>query len=226
VTQWLRSRCCAKLEIYTTRSLPLKKECSRTTIGNMSQKRPRLMQAFGKVPEPRVEVAPSVTSAVSSKATAFMLPPTLSKYGLTVPTAPLKVHESKGPVITISQAKKPSFTFGSPVVNDKPVTGFAFLGYSLSKGGDSAPPTGCFGRIAEARAFYTLKNSKLFTAIDKVPSATPDVTIEVPMSELGSSWGEMEIPTLALASNTNALLRSRTRLFPRPCHICPTSASL
>ena len=132
------------------------------------------------------------------------LPPTNTKYDSGIPVAMLKAHDAEGPVITISQPKKPSFTFGSPTIGDKPVGGFAFAGYELVKGGDSAPPTGSFGYAADARSAYALRSGKLYPDRSKLSTTTEDDNIVVPMSDLGGTWGETKIPTITLASNTNA----------------------
>ena len=172
-------------------------------------KRIKLAGAFSTVPTPRVEVPPIASTAVTASKTAvYTMPPAIAKYDSGIPVALLKAHDAQGPVVTISQPKKPAFTFGSPIIGDKPVGGFAYLGYELVKGGDSAPPTGSFAHAADARSAYALKSGKLYSDRNKLSSATADATINVPMSDLGGTWGETKIPTITLASNTNALFNN------------------
>ena len=170
-------------------------------------KRPKLAGAFSKIPTPCVKVSQSAasTAVTAAKTTVYTMPPAIAKYDSGVPVAMLKAHGATGPIITISQPKKPSFTFGSPIIGDKPVGGFAYMGYELVKGGDTAPPTGSFGYAADARSAYTLKSGKLYSDRNKLSTATVDPTIAVPMSDLGGKWGAPKIPTITLASNTNSL---------------------
>ena len=171
-------------------------------------KRIKLAGAFSTVPTPRVEVPPIASTAVTATKTAvYTMPPAIAKYDSGIPVALLKARDAQGPIVTISQPKKPAFTFGSPIIGDKPVGGFAYMGYELVKGGDSAPLTGSFAYAADARSAYALKSGKLYSDRNKLSSATTDTTIDVPMSALGGTWGETKIPTITLASNTNALFK-------------------
>jgi len=171
-------------------------------------KRVKLAGAFSAVPTPNVEVPPIASTAVTASRTAvYTMPPPISKYDPGTPVAMLKARDAQGPVVTISQPKKPSFTFGSPTIADKPVGGFAYLGYGLVKGGDSAPPTGSFAHAADARSAYALKGGKLYSDRSKLSAATADATIVMPMSDMGGTWGETRIPTITLASNTTALFK-------------------
>ena len=113
-------------------------------------KRIKLAGAFSTVPTPRVEVAS--TAVTASKTAVYTMPPAVAKYESGIPVALLKACDAQGPVVTISQPKKSAFTFGSPIIGDKPVGGFTYLGYQLVKGGDSAPPTGSFAHAADARS--------------------------------------------------------------------------
>ena len=132
-------------------------------------KRVKLAGAFSTVPTPNVEVPPIASTAVTASRTAvYTMPPPISKYDSGTPVAMLKARDAQGPVVTISQPKKPSFTFGSPTIADKPVGGFAYLGYGLVKGGDSAPPTGSFAHAADARSAYALKGGKLYSDRSKL----------------------------------------------------------
>jgi uncharacterized metal-binding protein len=170
----------------------------------MSSKRPKLSGAFSQVPVPRVETPHNITHAATATKTAvYMLPPTITKFNSGVPVAMLKARDC-GPVVTIAKEKKPSFTFGGALIDDKPVGGFSYIGFSHVKGGDSAPQTGALGHAVDTRPAYVLKSGKLF-ADRKLSEATVDATIAVPMSGLGGMWGEINAPTIVLASNTNAL---------------------
>ena len=171
-----------------------------------TSKRIKLASAFSKTPMPRAEESQSSasTTVAVTKTAVYTLPPTNTKYDSGIPVAMLKAHDAEGPVITISQPKKLSFTFGSPTISDKSVGGFAFAGYELVKGGDSAPPTGSFGYAADARSAYALRSGKLYSDRSKLSATTVDANIVVPMSDLGGTWGETKIPTITLASNTNA----------------------
>ena len=95
-------------------------------------KRIKLAGAFSTVPTPRVEVPPIASTAVTATKTAvYTMPPAIAKYDSGIPVALLKAHDAQGPVVTISQPKKPAFTFGSPIIGDKPVGGFAYMGYGM-----------------------------------------------------------------------------------------------
>ena len=175
------------------------------------QKRIKLAGAFSTVPMPCAEVPPVASTAVTACKTAvYLMPPALAKYDSGNPAALLKARDAQGPVVTISQPKKPAFTFGCPIIGGMPICGFAFIGYELVKGGDSAPPTGSFAYAADARSAYSLKSGKLYSDRNKLSSATADATINVPMSDLGGTWGETKIPTITLASNTNAMFKMQS----------------
>ena len=173
-----------------------------------STKRAKLSGAFSSVPVPPVSASldsnfgATVRGGVTN---VFMLPPTLSKFDSSLPAAPLNVNDSKGAVVTIEQSKRPPFTFASPVIDGKPVAGFAYQGYSMVAGGDGGPATGSFGHAADVRSKFNLKNGRLYVARDKMARVTADPSIKKPMV---AAWGEdKQIPLTVLASNTNAFFQ-------------------
>ena len=174
-------------------------------MSNEPAKRQKLSFAFSKVPVPNVEIPPD-KSVVATNTAVYVLPPPLTKYGSGTPVAVLKAYDAQGPVVTISQTRKPSFTFGSDQIDGKPVGGYSYIGYTHVKSGDSTPSTGSFGYANDTRSAYNVKNGKLYPDRNKLSSVTTtNTTIAVPMSDLSGTWGETKIPTNALASNTNAI---------------------
>ena len=147
------------------------------------------------------------------------MPPPISKYDSGTPVAMLKARDAQGPVVTISQPKKPSFTFGSPTIADKPVGGFAYLGYELVKGGDSAPPTGSFAHAADARSTYALKSGKLDVVerdIAAVRAAVPGVVLKV-ILETALLERSTATPHRSVAETTTRARRAWVRGHVPPC---------
>ena len=170
-----------------------------------TKKRNKLSDAFS-TPLKRVEVASTVAvPAASNKITVCMLPPPITKsMNSGVPAATLKVHNERGPLITIANTKKPPFAFNSPTIDGAQVNGFGFQGYTTVKGGDTAPPTAACGTTYSAGSQYNLKNGRLYSSFPRdAPSVKEDTAVEVPMSDLGGTW-DTKLPTVVLASNTNA----------------------
>ena len=168
-----------------------------------TNKRNRLSDAFS-TPLKKVEVAPTVAVTAASKITVCMLPPPIKSTISGVPVATLKVDDERGPFITVEKPKKPSYPFNSPTIDGAPVNGFGFLGYNTVKGCDTSPHTAAFGTTHSAGSQYNLKNNRLFPALPRdAPSVKEDAVTKVPMTALGGTWN-MELPTITLASNTNA----------------------
>ena len=176
-------------------------------------KRAKLSGAFSAVPCPPVQaVMPSnrmsSATAGSNGVKVFLLPPVVMKFDLGIPAAPLDAIEPKGTVVTIKQSKKPPYTFANPVIDGKPVAGFAYQGYSMVAGGNCAPVTGSFGIASDVRSHFNFKNAKLYAARDQMASVTADTLINEPMVALGAMWGgDKQIPLVVLASNTSAIFK-------------------
>ena len=175
-------------------------------------KRAKLSGAFSSVPCPPVQaVMPSNRTSATAGSNAVkvsLLPPVVMKFGLSIPAVPLDAIESNGTVVTIKQSKKPPYTFANPVIDGKPVAGFAYQGYSMVAGGDCAPVTGSFGIASDVRSHFNFKNAKLYAARDQMASVTADTLTNEPMVALGAMWGgDKQIPLVVLASNTSAIFK-------------------